>query len=269
MQHLILAATAAECRAPFTQESMILRCLSTDTLPVIQSLWIGKELGKMEVLSIRSFLSRGHEYHLYIYDGVNNIPEGATVKNAEDVIPGNDIFYIANSYAGFSNLFRYKLLFEKAGFWADMDVICLRPFVFDGPYTLATERVQNSLDVQIASCVLGIREKGSELMRLCLERARQVDFANYRWGVIGPKLLTQAVRELGLQSHTYPPDAFCPVDWWDWSHYTRPDFRLEKPDSYALHLWHHMWNRNGVDKNSSFPNSVYERLQCMNMIPSP
>lgn len=233
----------------------------TKKLPIIQSLWIGEELGKMEVLSIRSFLSHGHEYHLYLYDNVKNIPDGVTIKNAEEIIPRDKIFYIANSYAGFSNTFRYKLLLEKAGFWVDTDVVCLKPFLFDTPYILATERVKkNSQEVKIASCVLGVVETNTELMDFCLEKASQVDLNNYQWGMIGPNLVTRAVNELKLQSYIYSPNAFCPIDWWDWSLYVKPGIQLKTDHPYALHLWHQAWKVHGVDKNLSFPNTLYEHL---------
>ncbi|HET7290318.1 MAG TPA: hypothetical protein VFJ67_07775, partial [Thermodesulfobacteriota bacterium] len=56
------------------------------TLPVIQSMWIGSELSVMEQLSIISFLSNGHSYHLYTYNEVKNVPEGVTLKDANGII---------------------------------------------------------------------------------------------------------------------------------------------------------------------------------------
>ena len=63
---------------------------------IIQSLWIGTELSKLERLSIKSFLDNGHEYHLYLYDTVKNIPEGAVVKDANEILDKSEIFYYKN-----------------------------------------------------------------------------------------------------------------------------------------------------------------------------
>ena len=74
---------------------------------IIQGLWIGKSLSKMEQLSIKSFLDNGHEYHLYTYSDVKNIPKGTVIKDGNEIITENQIFTYKNgSYSAFSNLFR-------------------------------------------------------------------------------------------------------------------------------------------------------------------
>jgi|ETNmetMinimDraft_26_1059896.scaffolds.fasta_scaffold323783_1 hypothetical protein len=44
---------------------------------IIQGLWIGERLRLNERLSIKSFLDHGHEYHLYAYDSIEGVPDGA------------------------------------------------------------------------------------------------------------------------------------------------------------------------------------------------
>jgi len=63
----------------------------------IQSLWIGERLSKIELLSIQSFLAHGHEYHLYVYADVGDVPSGVILKDAATVIPGDCIFTIKGS----------------------------------------------------------------------------------------------------------------------------------------------------------------------------
>ena len=55
---------------------------------IIQSLWIGESLGKMEQLSAKSFIDHGHTYHLYTYGKVENIPEGVIVKDGNVIGEG-------------------------------------------------------------------------------------------------------------------------------------------------------------------------------------
>ncbi|MCF8323269.1 MAG: hypothetical protein K9I26_09045, partial [Flavobacterium sp.] len=101
-------------------------------LPIIQSLWIGDTLSLNEQLCITSFLFHGHEFHLYTYGTIKNVPDDTIIKDANRIIPSDKIFkYRKGSYAGFADWFRYKLLFEKGGFWVDTDVICMKPFLFD------------------------------------------------------------------------------------------------------------------------------------------
>ncbi len=98
---------------------------------IIQGLWIGDCLSEIERLCIKSFLYHGHEFHLYCYDDIENIPVGATVHNADDILPKSQIYRSKNGgLSSFSDYFRWLLLKKKGGMWVDMDVICLKKFDF-------------------------------------------------------------------------------------------------------------------------------------------
>lgn len=111
---------------------------------IIQGLWIGDKLSLMEQLSIQSFLKNQHEYHLYVYNDVKNIPVGTTLMDGNKILPEKSIFTYQQglgkgSYAGFSNFFRYMLLLKIGGWWVDTDVICLKPFDFTTEYIFCSE----------------------------------------------------------------------------------------------------------------------------------
>ena len=77
-------------------------------MDIIQSLWIGKSLSKLEILSMVSFIQNGHTYHLYTYEPVDNVPEGVIIKDGNEILDKSEIFYYSNgSPSAFSNLFRY------------------------------------------------------------------------------------------------------------------------------------------------------------------
>jgi len=97
----------------------------------IQSLWVGQCLTRVEILSIQSFLANGHDYHLYAYSTVGGIPAGVTVKDASAVIPAQYIFRKNGSLSIFADWFRQELLFACGGYWADLDIVCLKPLRFD------------------------------------------------------------------------------------------------------------------------------------------
>jgi hypothetical protein len=102
---------------------------------IIQGLWIGGKLSIMEQLSISSFIKNGHEYHLYVYDEVKNIPAVTVIKDGNEILPSSRIFtyqsgWVKGSYAGFADSFRFHLLKNKGGWWVDTDIICLKPFNF-------------------------------------------------------------------------------------------------------------------------------------------
>lgn len=108
-------------------------------LPIIQGVWIGKALSLVEQLSIKSFLKNGHIFHLYCYQEVQDIPPGTVIKDANEIIPEKQIFRFHGSYAAFSDLFRYRLLYLKGNFYVDLDIICLRPFDLQDPIVFGLE----------------------------------------------------------------------------------------------------------------------------------
>ena len=113
--------------------------------PIIQSLWIGKSLSKLEQLSMKSFIDHGHTYHLYTYDNVENIPNGVVVKDGNDILSKDEIYTYKNgSVSAFSNLFRFTLLYKKGGYWVDTDLICLKKFTFkEDDIVLSTEPLKS------------------------------------------------------------------------------------------------------------------------------
>lgn len=236
-------------------------------MSVIQSLWIGEQLTVMEKLSISSFLKNGHTFNLYVYNEVKGIPEGVTIKDANKIIPAQKIFKYKNynSYAGFANLFRYKLLFEKGGYWVDTDVICLKKFNHDIDYVFAAERTKKTLfrrKLEVCNCIIKV-PKESKIMKYCFDEASKENVDDLKWGQTGPLLLTKAIKKLKMKSFVKNPEVFCPIDWWDWR-----QIILEKSntrtfnDSDSIHLWNEMWRRDKIDKSANFPkSSLYETLK--------
>ncbi|WP_353572791.1 glycosyltransferase [Candidatus Albibeggiatoa sp. nov. BB20] len=145
-------------------------------LPIIQSLWIGDALSPMEQLCISSFLKNGHSFHLYTYDTVKNIPKDTIVMDANEIIPRNKIFKykMYDSYAGFANMFRYKLLLEKGGYWVDSDIVCLQPFEQKQAYVLASAKRKKG-GLKATNCVMGVSSAGSELMEYCYYKSIEKD----------------------------------------------------------------------------------------------
>ena len=228
---------------------------------IVQGLWIGDRLGVMQRCSIRSFLAAGHPYHLYTYGPVEGVPAGVTVLDANALIPADRIWRYRDydTPAGFSNQFRYHLLDERGGTWADLDVICLHPLP-DDPYLLPA---QTLAEAPAATCLLRAPQ-GSELLRRARTAAEAVDPRTAIWGTTGPALMSRLVDELGLA--LLPVAAVCPIDYLDWQlvlstdEQERADLRRRTDDSFAIHLWHEMWRRSGLDGSESVPGSLYSDL---------
>ena len=81
------------------------------------------------MLCVKSFIDHGHEYDLYSYDSVA-VPDGVRVLDANEILPRSEIFFYRQgdakgSVAAFANMFRYRLLMLRGGWWVDTDVLCL------------------------------------------------------------------------------------------------------------------------------------------------
>lgn len=242
---------------------------------MIQSLWIGNRLPIMQQLCITSFLQNGSSFSLYVYDKVKDIPQGTIVKDASQLVPAERVFKYKDydSYAGFSNLFRYKLLLEKGGYWVDTDVVCLKPFDFRSEYLFArvAERggvLHNLGRRHLIPAWLMKAPKGSSIMDYCYHEALKRDPRELAWGETGRQLLTTAVYKLGLESYVVRPCTFFPIYWWQWEELINGSlmaswkWKIVGPISYAVHLYHEMWRRHNVDGDAFFPrNSIYEGLK--------
>lgn len=235
-------------------------------LPVIQSLWVGNELSKMEQLCIKSFLDNGHPFHLYAYNEITGLPDGVVVKDANEILPEMSVFKYKDrdTYSGFANMFRYKLLLEKGSFWVDMDIVCIEAFEFDTEYVFASVRNHASLP-EITNFIIKA-PANSPIMESCYQSALCLAPENTYWGMTGPKLIAKKVIEFGLESFITEPDVFAPVIWQnfrflissDWPGLEKEQIRKVK----AVHLWNEMWRLNGVGKNTTFnPDCVYEQLK--------
>ena len=208
---------------------------------IIQSLWIGKELSKIEQLCIASFIYHGCVFHLYTYEKVANVPAGVVLMDANEIIPKKNIFTAhSSSYGAFSDWFRWSLLYEKGNFWVDLDVICLREFVFseDLVYgfedkTLVCPAVlkfppQHKLCKLLMSVCKSpnkllpydsTRRKIGKIKRKITAKIKMCDERKFHtgWGEAGgPKGFTRVLKYFQLIDLAKPPVDFYPVHCRDW-----------------------------------------------------
>jgi Glycosyltransferase sugar-binding region containing DXD motif len=231
---------------------------------VIQGLWIGAELSVMEHLSIASFLANGHQFQLFVYSDVKNVPAGTIVRDGEEILPASAIFrYRDNgSYAGFSNFFRYELLLKYGGWWVDLDTICLRPFRFADEYVIGSEPVAEGGSHPISGVLKTPPQ--SPLMQYLTLVCRSKNTATLSWGETGPRLVADGIRQLSLGKYVQASEAFCPLGWYEWERALDPtsDVSLKTPVK-AIHLWSEMWRRHGKDKCAVYHfDCLYERLKA-------
>ena len=233
-------------------------------------LWIGSRLSTLERLSMASFLAHGHPVRLFTYGDVQGIPTGVEHHDGREILPAAEVFTYASgfgkgSYAGFSNMFRYKLLLDHGGIWCDADVVCLHPFDFAAEYVIARERIPphaapGAAAEKLNACVLKA-PRNARVMLECYAICTELDKNSIQWGDIGPNLVTQRFARHRLQEHSHPPGVFCPVDWWEADKLVAPGGG-EPVGAHAVHFWNEVWHHNAMDKNGIYPaDCLYETLK--------
>jgi mannosyltransferase OCH1-like enzyme len=222
----------------------------------------------MEHTAIASFLRHGHIFHLYVYQRPTGIPEGTIVRDANEILPAARIFKYRkyDSYSGFSNFFRYKLLLERGGWWVDMDMMCLRPFRFSSEYVFASE-IDTGV-AKVTSCAMRA-PPGSEIFKYAWQVCETFDPRQLKWGQSGPHLMSRCVEKYALQQFVQPPQVFCPINYIDWESVLNPTVQHRFGEqTYAVHLWNEYWRRAKRDKNAAYHReSLYEILKGSYMTP--
>jgi Glycosyltransferase sugar-binding region containing DXD motif len=256
------------------------------SLPVIQMFWHGAPLSRVERLSLASFAHHGHAVHLYAYDAIDGVPAGVTLRDASEILPRELIFLHrrTQSLAPFADWFRYRLLYERGGIWADTDVVCLRPFDYAQPRVFGwqdTELINNAViglpaGDPLASWMATACENpnhwlpydtfGTRLRKLQRRFLRGDERGDIRWGESGPIGLTRAIRHFGYTAEALPVWHFYPVPHEQFrTLFTSPAHAVPEAlpgESRGVHLWNNLIEREAPGrKYATFPaDSPFERL---------
>jgi hypothetical protein len=199
---------------------------------VFQGFWHGPPLGELNLACLRSFVDLGYTFELYTYEAFD-LPPTIVLKDAAEIIPLQDLFYFDNvgsntkDLGPFSDLFRFKLLSERGGWWVDVDTICLSPNIPQLDRAWAQE--QPEIDpTQIGPGQLALG-KGDplavELYMRCLAISQTAfEFRN----ALGPRLFSSVIKERALPHNIYGQShTFFPIRFVEMYKLWLPDFRDE------------------------------------------
>jgi len=229
---------------------------------IINELWIGNKLSKIELLTISSFLRMGHTFRLWTYEPLlTPLPTGVEICDASLIIPQSLVFSYKNtnkyghgkgSVAGFSDIFRYKLLYENGGWWVDMDVSCLKPFDFPESYFFRDHH-ELSMVGNVMKC-----PKHSELMKLCYEESIQsIDENNTDWHK-PIEILNKHIAALQLQS--FIKTGVSNPDQWDKTSRFVNYGDLLPQDWYFIHWQNEEWRSRNISKQDFYFKSTLAKL---------
>lgn len=231
----------------------------------VNSFWHGEQLTDLEVLCISSFLKSGVRYNLYVYDLPANVPKGVTIQDANAIVDRSRIFtyqagtFNLGSVAGFSNLFRYALIHERGGWWADTDICYVKGFSKEFPQMFFAEPSKEG-DFRVGTAFFK-SPAASAILRYCLDRFAKKDVTQVVHGETGPSLLTASIVASEKQNDVLESALVFPVQWWEYERlFFDEDLSLEH--CVTIHFWNAMLRSTQFNKNGKFPeNSVFERLK--------
>lgn len=234
----------------------------------ICSFWHGR-LTYLERVCIASFIEKGHEFTLYAYEDVGEVPKGCALADASRIVPREKLFFYKGSRtpAVFADLFRLELMAASAGIWADCDVYCLRPFPDPKPYLFGIETepgwsnlwragVNNAVfyappHSALIAALRAVFAPGAIPPGLPFWRAAEVRLRralgdplpvhHMQFGATGPAPLNHHVRALGLMEHARARTVFYPMAYGAARALLQPGSRLEPhvfPDTLGVHMWH-------------------------------
>jgi hypothetical protein len=231
----------------------------------VSSFWHGAALSNIELLCISSFLKSGVQYCLYLYEPPANLPRGVIVKDASEIIDRSRLFtyragtFNVGSVAGFSNLLRYTLIYERGGWWTDTDVCYVNGFASESPEMFFTEPSQGG-EFRVASALFK-SPPGSAVLRGCLDRFAEKDVTQIVHGETGPSLLTSSILACPKPPEVLPADKVFPASWWEYERLFF-DEELSIDGCATVHFWNAMLNAAKLDKNAEYPSqSAFERLK--------
>lgn len=200
---------------------------------IINTLWIGKELGALHAACLRSFIRNGHDVVLHAYGRPVDTPAGVRLFDANKLMKEEEIILHkkTNNLALASDRYRYRILREGLGMYVDCDFYCVRPFTqhdymfgWHCDDTINSALVNAPHDSQFLKSVLAASEN-SYFIPPWLRKPKKTFYklrkaiglpkhvSDQKWGTIGPSLVTHYVQELDLVKYSSPIDVYYPLHW--------------------------------------------------------
>ncbi len=236
----------------------------TSELPVLNSLWVGKELSYLERLSLQSAMHHGHKFRVFSYapNELRGVPPGVEVRDASEVMPREKLISYAeceNGVALGANLWRYYMLAKGLGFWCDLDLVFVRPLDFSQPYVLGWEHegwINNAVmfapsDSAFVRDLFDLARPNARPPWFGPRRSLQFYWRRWRngylgledmpWGTYSAGLVTHIVKTRHLEKFVADPRVFYPVRWNE-ARLVYDDAEVVNEriaeDTRTVHLWH-------------------------------
>jgi hypothetical protein len=231
----------------------------------VRTFWTGPPLSNYEILSLKSLVATGARVILYSYEDDLAVPEGVELRDANEVLSGPvHQFQLANgeiTLTWHSDIFRYVMLEKFGGWYADLDIICLKDSL------PAAETYFASMQEDFLNSAILKFPKQSPFVSSLLQEALRIlpETNNARTAAafvsIGPGLLTEMVETCGLadsilpRSRAYAIGYAEAVDFLDPAKCEQTLARLSQSD--FAHLWNEVWRQLRIPKHMGPPKGSF------------
>lgn len=236
-------------------------------MATFQGFWHGPPLGPLRSSCLASFIAHGHSFRLYCYEAPIDLPSGVETLDANSIIPVEQLILFENTdfeeridLGPFSDLFRFKLLREKGGWWSDVDTVCLNMNIDEPelawaqenpewkPKAIGTSQIALPASHWFSRCVY------DECLLLSKTRFKRQE--------LGPHLLSKLIAMHGLDANVYgTPATFYPLRWIEMFKLWIPEFSLEvkrkTANSYFLPIYQSFPKWLGLDLAKAPPIGSY------------
>jgi len=238
-----------------TQLTQSTQSTTNTQLDPIQSICMNQTLSTPELLCIESFIANGYKFHLYSYGPIDNMPTNPNMIT----MAANEIMQLKpnslNNYDKFINMFKYRLLYAKGGYWINLDIVCMKRFnpnLNSDPYLFI---VGDTGDL-ILKC-----PPHSDFAKCCFNTYAN----NYVKPGLAGKLLINSINKYNLKRYMKPLDQYAPVSMSNCRLLTSPINKLSKKlldDSniYTICIWTSFWPSFGLDVTKQYHGTVYGKL---------
>ena len=203
-----------------------------------QFFWYEGPLTRIAELCLRSFTRFSRlTIHLYSYDSdldLDHVPR-CVRHDASEFLPREIADHWkeiigAQGIPAISTLFRYRLLYEKGGWYFDTDCILIKPLTsfFNLDYVFAWE---NAPSPQVCNAVIKF-PKNTEMLDQLYKYCAQMDPKTWYPGSLVP-IFTEYLRKFSLIDKALSPAYFYPIS--SFSEFQQPS-KLED-QTYIVHLF--------------------------------
>ncbi len=208
--------------------------------------WHGVPLSVYERACVGSFVAHGFDVRMWCYQPIDT-PAGVGLRDAAEILPLEDLSRYTQqgqprNVAAFTDFFRYELLSRHPGWWFDTDVLCLQDADafkrFNGAGTVGREAddLINGAVLQIQDATLARRLKAKA------DAVAQASGNSFRWGAVGPILVTEMLAESPGCMDVVQQSAFYPIGWREALLVLDPARAEECASRCQGALAYHVWN---------------------------